>query len=271
MITINKEYQFAATSAIPNIVYAFLPCKARWFVALFNSVEAEAKFYDLECPYCGDTVSFPEDTQLKVQECPNCLETIIIPDEPGPVAKKVPLPIATPRLLLRRFVRSDSTDVLEFFGDEQLFEYVQAGPMTSEQAADFLEKDSYKKLTSPNTWFCLAVQDRETEKVIGEVRWHLWEDRSGAVADICVNRNFQRQGFGTEALRASLGFCFNVLGFRRIVLMCDTRNTGAIRMAEKAHMRREAQFIKDRFLNGEWASTFQYAMLAEEFADADSR
>ena len=233
-------------------------------------MDSEPKFLDLQCPYCGDTVSFPEDLQLKVQECPNCLEDLIIPDEPSPVAGKVPLPIETPRLILRRYKRDDAKDVLEFFSDERLFEYVQTGPMTAEQVSEWLEKDSYKKLTSPNTWFCLALQHRETDKVIGEVQWHLWEDRSGAVLNLYVHRNFERQGFGTEALQATLGFCFNVLGFRRMVLLCDTRNTGAWRMAEKAHMRREGQFMKDRFLNGEWASTFQYAILAEEFPAGQS-
>ena len=228
-------------------------------------MESEPAFRDLQCPYCGDTVSFPEDTQLKVQECPNCLESIIIPVGPAPVAERVPLPIATTRLVLRRFGRQDAKDLLELFGEDQLFDYVQAGPTSEEQVVDFLEKDSYKKLTSPNTWFCLAVQDRESNKVIGQVQWQLWEDRSAAYVDIYVNQKFQRQGFGTEAVRATLGFCFNVLGFRRMTLLSDTRNIGVSRIAEKAHMRREAEFVKDRFLNGEWANTFQYSMLAEEF------
>lgn len=227
-------------------------------------MESEPSFLDLQCPYCGDTVSFPEDLQLKVQECPNCLENIILPDEPSPIAEKVPLPIQTSRLLLRRLQRGDWKDLLEVFGDQQLFEYEPAGPWTQEQISDWLEKDSYIKLTSPNTWFCLALQSRETDKVIGEVQWYLAEDRSKAALNLYVHRNFQRQGFGTEAVEATLGFCFNVLGFRRIVFLCDTRNTSAWRMAEKARMRREAHFVKDRFLNGEWASTFQYAILAEE-------
>ena len=231
-------------------------------------MESEVKFVDLECPYCGDTVSFPAEMDLNVQECPNCTESIIIPDEPGPVAEKVPLPIQTSRLLMRRFERGDWKDLLECFGDEQMFQYVQSSPLTQEQVADWIEKDSYAKLTSPNVWFFLALQNRETEKVVGIVQWHLAEDRSQANVDVYVNRGFQRQGFGTEALTATLGFCFNVLGFRRMIFLCDVRNTGASRMCEKAGMRREGQFVKDRFLNGEWASTFQYAMLAEELQPA---
>jgi len=224
------------------------------------------KFRDLTCPYCGKTVSFPEDAQLKVQECPECLESIIIPEEPSPVAEKIPLPIATKRLILRRFERQDSNDVFELLGDDRLFEYIPGGPMSPEQVADWLEKDSYKKVTSPDTSFCLAMQNRQSEKVIGEVNWYLTGDKF-AFVDVYVNRNAQRAGFGTEALEATLGFCLNVLGFRRMVLLCDPRNTGAWRMAEKAHMRREGEFLKDKFLNGEWANTFQYAILAEEFAD----
>ena len=120
-----------------------------------------------------------------------------------------------------------------------------------------------------NTWFSLALQDRATDKVIGEVQWSLWEDTSAAVVELYVNRTSQRQGFGAEALQATLRFCLNVLGFRRMILLCDTRNIAASRIADKAGMRREAEFVKDRFLNGVWANTFQYAMLAEEFKSAE--
>jgi ribosomal-protein-alanine N-acetyltransferase len=230
-------------------------------------MESAQTFLDVQCPYCGDTASFPEDMDLKLQECANCMESIIIPDGPSPVAEKVPLPIQTDRLILRRLERGDWKDLLECFGDERLFEYVIGGPVTQEQVTEWTEKDSYTKLTSANTWFCLAMQNRQTDKVIGEVQWSLAEDHSQATFDLYVNHSFQRQGFGIESLTAALRFCFLVLGFRRAVLSCDTRNTGAWRMAEKTGMRREGEFLKDRFLNGQWASTFQYAMLAKEFPD----
>jgi len=235
--------------------------------AFHKTMEPEPTFLDLQCPHCSETVSFPEGLQTKVQECPNCLENIIVPDEPDPLAEKVPLPIETPHLLLRRLHHDDWKDLLECFSDEQLFDYVKSGPTNEERIAEWLEKDSFTKLTSPNAWFYLALQHRETEKVIGDVHWHLEDDRSKATLDVYVHQSFQRQGFGTEALKATLRFCLIVLGIRRIVVSCDVRNTGASRMCEKAGMRREGQFLKDSFLNGEWASTFQYAMLAEEFRD----
>ena len=233
-------------------------------------METEPGFLDLQCPYCGEKVSFPEDMELRLQECPNCLASIVVSGEPSPTAEKVPLPIVTPRLVLRRLERGDWKDLLECFSDEQLFDYVRAGPTTQEQVAEWIEKDSYTRLTVPNTWFCLVLQHREKEKVIGDLQWYRAEDDSEATFEVYVHRSFQRQGLGTEALVAALRFCFVVLGFRRAVAHCDTRNIGAWRMCEKAGMRREGEFLKDTFLNGEWVSTFQYAILAEEFSDAET-
>src|SRR5687767_15050635 len=157
-------------------------------------METEPRFLDFQCPYCGEKVSFPEDTEMRLRECPNCLASMVISDEPSPTAEKVPLPIVTPRLILRRLERGDWKDLLEAFGDEQLFDYVQARATTQEQVVEWIEKDSYTRLTVPNTWFCLALQHREKEKVIGDLQWFLAEDHSQAAFEVYVRRDFQRQG-----------------------------------------------------------------------------
>jgi RimJ/RimL family protein N-acetyltransferase len=87
---------------------------------------------------------------------------------------------------------------------------------------------------------------------------------------ISLNRKFQRQGFAHEALVALLTFCFEGLKLHRVAGWCDGRNTAAVRLLEKAGLRREGEFVRSRWLHGEWANSLWYAMLNEEFSKASS-
>jgi len=94
--------------------------------------------------------------------------------------------------------------------------------------------------------------------------------RQQATFNIIVSRGFQGQGFGTEAVNALLNFCFEEISLHRVMASFDSRNASARRLFEKAGMRREGEFLKDRFLNGEWGDTVWMAMLSEEYAKSES-
>ncbi|MBI3191673.1 MAG: GNAT family N-acetyltransferase, partial [Pedosphaera parvula] len=89
--------------------------------------------------------------------------------------------------------------------------------------------------------------------------------RRQAALNLYVSRACHRQGFASEALAALLGFCFRGIALHRVVAACDIRNVAACRLFEKVGMRREGEFQKDRFINGEWVTTAYYARLNEEY------
>jgi len=70
---------------------------------------------------------------------------------------------------------------------------------------------------------------------------------------------------------ALLDFCFNGIKLHRVTASCDSRNVAACRLLEKAGMRREGEFLKDHFADGEWFNTFSYAVLSEEYRQESSR
>src|SRR5438477_1426445 len=90
-------------------------------------------FIDCRCPYCGESVSFRDNVAGSAQECPNCTESLIVPLDTCDLAGKIPLPMATARLNLRRLTMSDQGDLLEFLSDEALFEYLESPPPEEEQ------------------------------------------------------------------------------------------------------------------------------------------
>jgi len=228
---------------------------------------ADQEFIDFKCPYCTETVSFPADTPGKIQECPECAEVLVLPPANSEFGHKIPIPITTPRLVLRRLAGGDWKDLLEFMSDDELFRYSEGSAMDEEQVIKWLEADKAVKLTTPNTTFFLAIQLQAAGKVIGYVSLMFIDSlRQQATFNIIVSRGFQGQGFGIEAVNALLNFCFEAISLHRVMASFDSRNASARRLFEKAGMRREGEFLKDRFLNGEWGDTVWMAMLSDEYA-----
>ncbi len=226
----------------------------------------EENFIDFKCPYCTETVSFPGDFAGRAQECPLCAEIVVVPKDGREVGQKLPLPLTTPRLVLRRLTGIDWKDLQEFMADEEMYRYVEGHPLAEEDLVQWLEADGYVKLTTPNQPFRLGLEVKASHKVIGLLSLTFTDpSRLQAVVNLFVNRSHQRNGFAAEALAALLSFCFEGIGLHRVTANCDRRNTAACRLVEKAGLRREGEFRKNRFLNGEWVDTIWYAMLREDY------
>ena len=195
-----------------------------------------------------------------------CAESLIVPEPGNEIGRKPPIPITTARLILRRFHTGDWKDLLEFLSDEELFTYVEGAPMEEERIIRWLQTDSHVRLTTPNEAFHLGMEVQESSKLIGYLSlWFTDPQRSQAVINLFVNRSFQRMGFATEAVAGVIDFCFTGIKLHRVTAVCDSRNVAVRRLIEKAGMRREGEFLKDKFLNGEWRDSVWYALLEEEY------
>jgi [ribosomal protein S5]-alanine N-acetyltransferase len=232
----------------------------------------EEAFIDFKCPFCGDAASFPQADAGFLQACPNCTESLIVPDDGSEVAKKPPIPITTPRLVLRRLTGRDWKDLLELVSDEEFFRYMDGVPLDEEGVLRWLESDAHVKLTTPEQTFYLGIEVRDGGKLIGYLTLNFTDpQRLQATFSICLNRNFQRKGFALEAVDALLGFCFDGIKLHRMAGWCDSRNAAACRLLENAGLRREGEFVMNRFVKGEWANSVWYAVLGEEHHEAASR
>jgi len=73
-------------------------------------------------------------------------------------------------------------------------------------------------------------------------------------------------GYATEAIRATIGLCFNFLQLRRIHAGCFADNTASWRLMNRLGMRRE-QYGRATSLHsdGTWHDSLTYALLREEW------
>ena len=230
----------------------------------------EESFIDFKCPYCQEMVSFPQESAGFAQACPTCTESVIVPAAGSEVGQPIPLPIKTPRLVLRRLAAHDWKDLLELMADEEFFRYQDGGALDEDGVLRWLESDPHVKLTTPDQAFFLGIEAQEGDKLIGYLTLTFTDPQRLQVSfSIGLNRAFQRRGYATEAVKALLGFCFDGLKLHRVAAWCDSRNIAGCRLLEKIGLRREGEFRKNRWRHGEWTNSVWFAALREEYCPAN--
>ncbi len=225
---------------------------------------SEENFIDFRCPYCEETISFPGDNAGHPQACPQCRETVIVPDDGSGEGRKLPFPMTTERLVLRRFAPEDWQDLLAVLSDEEIYRHMEGRPLEEDHVLHWLEQERRVRLTTPDQPFHLGIQLKENDRLAGFVTLSLSEPFQASLG-IVLNRSFQRQGFALEALRAVLGFCFEGVHLHRVSAQCHSQHEAACKLCEKAGMRREGEFVKGRLFDGQWINIASYAALDEEF------
>lgn len=216
-------------------------------------------FLDFKCPHCTEQNSFPRDSAGLVRECVHCLESVIVPADGSNEGRALPLPVTTARLILRRFVAGDWQDLVGFMFDDE------------PDVLRWLENNAKVRLSDLNETFYLALEHRESGRVIGHVTLRL-EDHSHRETEI----QFQMReaapdnDLAAEAIRGLLGFCFHGLGLHRAYARCRSSDSARCATYEQAGLRREGEFVKNFLADGQWCNTVWFGILEEEFTAATS-
>jgi RimJ/RimL family protein N-acetyltransferase len=81
---------------------------------------------------------------------------------------------------------------------------------------------------------------------------------------------YHGHGYAGEAATEMLRLGFDGAGLHRVIGRADGRNAASARLMDRLGMRREANFIQNEFVKGEWTDEVVYAMLASEWAERES-
>jgi RimJ/RimL family protein N-acetyltransferase len=174
-------------------------------------------------------------------------------------------PLKTARLVLRPFVAGDLDALHDIQSRPEVTRYLLFDARDRDQVrkeleerkqADFIQRDALN----------LAVVLPETGALVGDVVLFLrsQEQRQGEIGYV-FHPDYGGHGYATEAARAVLGLGFGHYGMHRIVGRLDARNTASARVLERLGMRREAHFVQNEFIKGEWTDELVYAMLEDEW------
>ena len=178
-------------------------------------------------------------------------------------------PIATERLYLRPFAPSDLDALAAIHGDPEVVRYLYLGVRSRDELRDVLtEKAQRIVLEKEGDTLNLAAVLRDRGELVGDVTlfWRSEQHRQGEVGYI-LHPAHGGKGYATEATLALLGIGFEDLGLHRIYGRLDARNTASARVLARVGMRREAHFVENELVKGEWTDELVYAMLAREWRD----
>lgn len=176
-------------------------------------------------------------------------------------------PIFTERLILRPITADDAAAMHAYKSDPDAVRYVPYGPLTLAEIDERIATTwSRTRFTEPGEAVCLAVEDRETGALLGDVVlfWRSETDRAGEIGYI-FDARFAGRGYATEAVGALLSMGFDGLGLHRIAARIDDRNAASIGVVERLGFRREARLVESEWFKGEWTTMLVYALLEDEW------
>ncbi|WP_105975060.1 GNAT family N-acetyltransferase [Streptomyces geranii] len=168
------------------------------------------------------------------------------------------------RAVLRPFTEADAEVMAEIIEDPEVVRFT-------------FEPDTVITMDGLRSWYGsrsaqtdrldLAVTDRGTGEVVGEVVLYEWDPgaRSCTFRTLIGPRGRGR-GLGTEATRLIVGYGFERLGLHRVELQAYADNLRALRVYEKVGFVVEGVRREVQVRGGEWVDEVLMAVLEGEWA-----
>ena len=174
--------------------------------------------------------------------------------------------LETDRLIIRKFSRDDWEDLYEYLSKESVVKYEPYDVYTEEQC----KKEAINRSKEEEFW---AVRLKETNKLIGNLYFYNGEPKECNTWEVgyVFNPIYHGKGYAIESVRKILDYGFKELNARRVVAMCNPKNTASWKLLESLNIRREGHLIKNIFFkydkegNPIWNDTYEYGILKDEW------
>jgi RimJ/RimL family protein N-acetyltransferase len=179
------------------------------------------------------------------------------------------LPIETERLTIRALRPDDGEDIHAIYADPEVSRYLYTEPMDREAGRRYAAERGDPLVTKEGDGVNLAVELRETGRVVGTLYIHLVSTtHSQGEVGYVVSLAYAGRGLASEGAAAMLALGFNDWGLHRMVGRCDARNVASAAVLRKLGMREEALFRENEWVKGEWTDEQVFAILADEWKAA---
>ena len=173
----------------------------------------------------------------------------------------------TPRLLVRHFAAADLEAFVAYRAHPDVERHQSWSGYTLDQGRELIESMQGVTPGVPGQWYQFALEERTGSTLVGDLALNVSESEPReAEVGFSLAPLQQGKGYGTEALKALLGYAFGTLGMHRVIAVTDDQNTPASALLERVGMRREAHFLENVFFKGAWGSEFLFARLEREWA-----
>ena len=174
--------------------------------------------------------------------------------------------LTTARLLLRELDESDHPITNTWESDAETVRYQSHGVRSLDESRDYIRRVREESAEVPRRLYDLGVVRRSDGRLVGRAGLHVRNPAEReAVLWYVMHRETWGQGYAPEAAGALLELAFGSLNVHRVYADCDPRNHASARVAEKLGMRKEAHFVENAYVKGEWCDSLIYGLLDREW------
>lgn len=161
-------------------------------------------------------------------------------------------------LVIRNAVAGDAQTLCSWWNDGKVMAHAGFPNGINTTERDILEK--LKTDTDRNRRLILEIEGIP----VGEMCYRTVAENVAEIGIKICDFNRQEKGFGTRFLRMLIGYLFEQMGYTKIILDTNLKNTRAQYVYEKIGFRKVAVKVdswKDQL--GEWQSSVDYELIKE--------
>lgn len=174
--------------------------------------------------------------------------------------------IQTQRLVLRSLRASDAERVYAYRSLPEVARFQSWDSVSLDEVRAYIAGQTALRADEPG-WYQLAIADRSTDRVVGDLGIHILEDDIRQVElGFTLAPDAQGQGYATEAVRGALHHLFGVLGKHRAIASADPRNARSVALLRRVGFRLEAHHRDSLWFKGGWADDLIFALLRREWS-----
>lgn len=176
--------------------------------------------------------------------------------------------VMTERLMIRFAKINDSEAIFSYRSDVLENKYQGWLPESVNDVRDYIKR---MPITFDVADVCLqfVIIEKSKNLLIGDMGIRFTNHNNMQAEIGCtLNKDFQGNGYATEAVRAMVDYLFMRLNIHRIIASIDPRNTASIQLIERLGFRKEAHFKESYFLRGDWVDDVIYAKLRSEWGNS---
>jgi len=170
--------------------------------------------------------------------------------------------LETERLLLRRVTLADAQDMFSYTGDSSVTEFIQ---IHNETLADVKRGIEDYFLADPIGKY--GIELKREKKLIGTIDLRLNEAIEAAEIGYVLNKDYQHNGYMSEAVQKMFWLAFDVLGLQSVYSSCVLQNTASERLMQRNGMKREGVQRMRYKMKGKLWDMVIYSILQTEYVE----
>jgi len=165
-----------------------------------------------------------------------------------------------------RWVSEDDTDgIFKVFSDEEVIRYWSSPAMKERKEAEDYVASIHKHFAAKDL-FQWGIALHGQEEIVGTCTLYQVDlrHRRGELG-IALHSSAWGMGYGREAMRILVGFCFGELGLHRLEADVDPFNHRSLALFEGEQFRQEGLLRERWFLHEKWQDTILLGLLARDW------